>query len=176
MQRGRDERQLGGTFWERMGACLCLLSCITCELLVCICFTLPTVWHPLTTSWSATLPIFWAAFLFPSRLSEPPPPPPPSPPPSRLQLVIFLSLAYSLTLAFSHMLSYRLAHFSYSPSSLALSSRSLTLALRPPPPPFLLTLCSCSLREMEVCKLFSPWWMPGLLSVHLNELISPFFS
>lgn len=99
----------------------------------------------------------------------------PSPPlPSRL--VILLSLAYSLTLAFSHMRSYRLSHFSLPISRTFFSFAHSHIAAYSPI--HSLTLSSCSLREMEVCKLFSPSCMcrPGLLSVHLNELISPFFS
>lgn len=85
-----------------------------------------------------------------------------SPPPSLL--VIVLSLVYSLTLAFSHVLSHRLARFSSPVSprpSLALSS----LPIYSP------ALCSCSLREMEVCKLFP---LDGCLACYLPILMNSF--
>ena len=114
VKRGRDWEAAWSTLWEGMGACPRLWSCITSEILVCICLTLPTVWHSLTTFWSATLPISELCFSLLSPLA----PPAPSP----LQLVIFLSLVYSLTLALSHMLSYCRSHFTFPLSpSLALS-------------------------------------------------------
>lgn len=100
----RAKRQRWSAFWQRTGACPRLLSCITNEILVCICLTLPTVWHPPATSRGATLPVSELRF---SPVRAPPAP-------FLLQLVISLSLAYSLTLAFSHSLRYRLAHSSLS--------------------------------------------------------------
>lgn len=164
MERGSLEY-----FLEQDPCCPRLLSCIIYEILVCICLTLPTVWHPLTTSWSATVPISALRFSLLSPLS------PPQPLHAPLQLVIFLSLAYSLTLASSYILLYFHILPSLYPHFLHfLLIYSLSRCCTPPI--YFLTLCSYSLREMELCKLFSPWCIPSLLSVHLNELISPFFS
>lgn len=98
------EADMGSTFWKRM---------LTYGILVCMCLTLPTVWHPLTTSWSATVPIPALRFLFFSLLllSTTTPPPPHAPPHSSLQLVIVLLFAYSVSLCFWYILSHSLPHF-----------------------------------------------------------------
>lgn len=129
------ERHLGRGWVPALAS----LTRITCEILLCTHLTLPTVWHLLTTSSSATLLISYS-----SRLTTPPP-----------RLFLFSLLP-------------RLCFLSHTCNpSLAVSSQLRTLTLHPPPIYFF-TLCCCSPREAEVCKLFSPWCIPSLLLVHLK--------
>ena len=145
-----------------------LLSCITCEILVCICLTLPTVFGSLSPPPEVRPRRFPSCFPLISSVRGPLPRLP-------VQLVIVLSLA-SLSHACSLTVSLLLASL-YPPilsTSLSISCPFLHSTAPPPPTPTnLLPLCSHSPGKTEVCKLFSPRWMPSLLSVHLNELPPP---
>lgn len=102
------ERHLGRGWVPALAS----LTRITCEILLCTHLTLPTVWHLLTTSSSATLLISYS-----SRLTTPPP---------RLFLISLLPHLCFL----SHTCN----------PSLAVSSQLRTLTLHPPPFTFSLSV------------------------------------
>lgn len=126
MHRGREANAAWSTFWARMDACFRLLSCITYEILVCICLTLPTVLASPHHLLRCNLASFWAVFLSPLARQIPL---------RSLCSLLSFSLVHSLTLVFSYMLSYCLAQFCFSLSPISwtfFSSAHSHVAAKPP--------------------------------------------